>query len=201
MVSRYAPLRALRLSKPREEHGELDRLRVGQVVEVSAAVGDFPETGVLYSEKFFSKAREPRRVLMFHVGPDCACELSAPFDEIEGCELGLGLAQAAGIVAGYDEIRPLDLAEQQVLFPLILARLATSACIAMVRGAANPDHATWFSHLHSTWDALMVLADMVPREAEIALCSGCRVHRGATPVASLLEDRREKSLPGVLSLS
>ena len=114
---------------------------------------------------------------------------------------GLGLAQAAGIVAGYDEIRPLDLAEQQVLFPLILARLATSACIAAVRGAGDPDHATWFSHLRSTRDALLMLADMVPREAEIALCSGCRVHRGATTDTPSLAGRREKSLPGVLSLS
>ena len=114
---------------------------------------------------------------------------------------GLGLAQAANIVAGYDEIRPLDLAEQQVLFPLILARLATSACIAAARAAADPDHATWFSHLRSTRDALLMLADMVPREAEIVLCSGCRVHRPATTGAVPLTDRRGKSLPGVLSLS
>ena len=114
---------------------------------------------------------------------------------------GLGLAQAAGIVAGYDEIRPLDLAEQQVLFPLILARLAASACIAAVRVAGDPDHATWFSHLSSTRDALLMFADMVPREAEIALCSGCRVHRGSATDTSSLAGRREKSLPGVLSLS
>ena len=114
---------------------------------------------------------------------------------------GLGLAQAAGIVAGYDEIRPLDLAEQQALFPLILARLAASACIAAVRVAGDPDHATWFSHLSSTRDALLMLADMVPREAEIALCSGCRVHRGSATDTSSLAGRREKSLPGVLSLS
>ena len=114
---------------------------------------------------------------------------------------GVGLTQAASIVAGYDEIRPLNLIEQQVLFPLILARLATSACIAVVRGAADPDHATWFSHLHSTRDTLLVLAGMVPREAEIALCSRCRVHRGATTDAPSLTDRRENSLPAVLSLS
>jgi 4-aminobutyrate aminotransferase-like enzyme/Ser/Thr protein kinase RdoA (MazF antagonist) len=114
---------------------------------------------------------------------------------------GLDLAQAAGIVAGYDEIRALDLAEQQVLFPLILARLATSACIAAVRAAADPDHATWFSHLRSTRDALLMLADMAPREAEIALCSGCRVHRGETTGAPAVAERRKRSLPVVLSLS
>jgi len=114
---------------------------------------------------------------------------------------GLDLAQAAGIVAGYDKIRALDLAEQQVLFPLILARLATSTCIAAVRAAADPDHTTWFSHLLSTRDTLLMLVDVAPREAEIALCSGCRVHRGATPGVPALAERRERSLPGVLSLS
>ena len=57
---------------------------------------------------------------------------------------------ATALVAGYDSVRRLEALEEEALFPLVLARLATSACVAASRHCASPDHATWYSHQEST---------------------------------------------------
>ncbi|MCH2140419.1 MAG: aminotransferase class III-fold pyridoxal phosphate-dependent enzyme [Phycisphaerales bacterium] len=114
---------------------------------------------------------------------------------------GMELETAAAIVEGYDRVRPLDLSEQQALFPLMLARLATSACFAAVREETDPAHATWYGQLQSTREPLLKLAETAPRDAETALASACRVRRGACEETASLVERRRAHLPGVLSLS
>ena len=110
------------------------------------------------------------------------------------------LQHAASLVAAYDALRPLDLTEQQALFPLVMARLATSACIRAQR-AADPDDATDGESLQSTSEALLGHIHMAPRDAELILCSTCTVHRGPGKDSESMRLRRASALCGALSLS
>jgi hypothetical protein len=51
------------------------------------------------------------------------------------------LAAAAQVIGAYHRYHPLSAAEQQVLFPLILSRLAMSVCYAAHNRARNPEDA------------------------------------------------------------
>ena len=110
----------------------------------------------------------------------------------------IGLAQAAKLVGAYDAVRPLNDDEQQVLFPLVLARMATSACIEAQRVA---DAAATAGSLQPTGKALIEHAHTAPRDAELALCSFCCVHRGPGVDGSALQAARGEALPAVLSLN
>ena len=112
---------------------------------------------------------------------------------------GVGLEDAAAVVAGYDKIRKLDTTEQQALFPLMVARLATSACISATRSATDPDHSTWFSHRHSTEETLMALVDVAPRDAQVALCSTCAIRPECSPDTSARVDHRTTTHTGSLA--
>ena len=70
---------------------------------------------------------------------------------------GVGLDMATELVAGYESVRELQPIERAVLFPLILARLATSVCIAAERRAENPDHENWFVHAETAASTLISL--------------------------------------------
>ncbi len=110
------------------------------------------------------------------------------------------LQDAASLVAAYDAIRPLELTEQQALFPLVMARLATSACIRAQR-MADPDDATDGKSLQSTSEVLLGHIHMAPRDAELMLCSACTVHRGPGNDSDSMRSRRSSALGGALSLS
>lgn len=112
---------------------------------------------------------------------------------------GVGLNEGAHLVAGYAALRPLQPLEARVLFPLVLARLATSAAIAAHRRSRDPDHSTWFSHERSTLEALHRFAHLAPREAQEILVptSG----RPPAPPVEELQAHRRRALGPSLSLS
>lgn len=111
------------------------------------------------------------------------------------------LDDLATAVAAYDKRRPLTLAEQEALFPLMLARLATTICVAEARAQVNRDHETWFSHAGTARDALLKFQSVSPRHAQSVLCKGCMVQPPpAIDTAKLLDERRAR-LGSMLSLS
>ena len=77
---------------------------------------------------------------------------------------------AAAIVAGYHEVRPLRSEEQDLLFPLLRSRLATSALIGAARRAASPGHATWYSHEETTWRTIEALGSIALATGRSMLC-------------------------------
>ena len=111
------------------------------------------------------------------------------------------LNDASALVAGYDSIRPLQPSEEEVLFPLILARLATSACIAAKRRCDDPNHATWYSHVDSTLDAIHTLIQIAPIDAQQQLFSQCRANTEHHQSNVDLQRSRSKTLGPSLSLS
>ncbi|MCH2162488.1 MAG: aminotransferase class III-fold pyridoxal phosphate-dependent enzyme [Phycisphaerales bacterium] len=82
---------------------------------------------------------------------------------------GVDLESASELVAGYESVRALATEEREALFPLAMARLATSAVIGAVRRAEHADHATWFSHEQTTAAAIARMADVTPGDAAAAL--------------------------------
>ena len=109
---------------------------------------------------------------------------------------GVGPHQAARLVEGYQAARELEPQESLALLPLILARLATSICIAESRRVNAPDHETWFSHQASTWATLESLLAISPAEMKGVLF-GSLDHSDTT---SIQEDRSRLIGPS-LSLS
>jgi 4-aminobutyrate aminotransferase-like enzyme len=77
---------------------------------------------------------------------------------------------AAAIVSGYHEVRPLRSEEQDLLFPLLRSRLATSALIGAARRAASPEHATWYSHEETTWRTIEALGSIALATGRSMLC-------------------------------
>jgi len=100
------------------------------------------------------------------------------------------LETMAELVAGYDAIRPLQDEEEAALFPLVMARLATSLCIASERRRSTPSHDTWYEHQETTVAAMQSLKDVPPRIARTRLMHACRTTEDtATATAELLEAR------------
>ena len=77
---------------------------------------------------------------------------------------GVGVSHLTSLLAGYQSIRPLEPREREALFPLAVARLATSICVAETRRIGAPDHETWYSHQESTWRTLDSLMERSPAE-------------------------------------
>jgi len=94
------------------------------------------------------------------------------------------LPLAAAIVQGYATGRAADgealsSDERRLLFPLMLGRLSTTVLVGEARRAAEPDHATWFSHVGTAELAFDRLVGMDENEAYAALNGGQVDHRGA----------------------
>lgn len=104
------------------------------------------------------------------------------------------LEDVAALVAGYDAVRRLDAVEEESLFPLVLARLATSACIAAGRLCKTPDHATWYSHQDTTLVAIEQLAPIAPRDARALLFSACRTPDDPPARVETLQEARDALL-------
>ena len=100
------------------------------------------------------------------------------------CDLAITLAyvmlgeqdplQVAGQVIGaYQRSYPLTLAEQQALYPLILARLAMSVCYSAHNRARSPDDAYQVVSENSAWDLLNRLAQMPEAHAPQLIRAAC----------------------------
>jgi len=79
---------------------------------------------------------------------------------------------AAEIVAAYHAIRPLEVGELEVLFPLICGRLAASVATASERRRIDPDRSAWFSHEERAWQALRCWMEFDPVAAARRLGEG-----------------------------
>ena len=106
---------------------------------------------------------------------------------------------AAAIVSGYHSSRPLSSEEQQVLFPLLRSRLATSALIGAARRVKSPEHATWYSHQETTWRTIENLGSIAPAAGMSMLCRqiGTPGGRSRLSDASLLDKRRAITGPNL----
>ena len=82
---------------------------------------------------------------------------------------GIGLSESGCLLKGYHVVRPLEEVELEVLYPLVLARLATSALIGLTRRRAMPEHSTWFSHETSTLKAIGCVIELTPQAAKAQL--------------------------------
>ncbi len=109
---------------------------------------------------------------------------------------GMTIDSVSSLLCGYQSIRTLEQIELEAVVPLMLARMATSICIAETRRVDAPDHETWFSHQASTWAALDAITTHSPASLLDRLI-GKEVERD---VASLEEARRRHIGPS-LSLS
>lgn len=102
------------------------------------------------------------------------------------------LLAASDIVRGYESVRPLQSVEQEVLFPLVCGRLATSVTIAAARRREDPNRASWFVTEERAWRALQRFYDVEPSAAKETLC-GPRSAASDTardrPLEDLLESR------------
>ncbi len=85
------------------------------------------------------------------------------------------LALGSEFVAGYHSVRPLSSIEIEVLFPLILGRLATSVIISAQRRKIDPDRSAWFVTEDRAWRALSIYTQKSPVEAARILASATDV--------------------------
>ena len=106
------------------------------------------------------------------------------------------IESVAPLLAGYERIRTLDSIECEALMPLVIARLATSICIAETRRVDAPDHETWFSHQESTWKTLESLMARSP-----ASLSRLWRHEEIDVDIDKIESDRRRHLGPSLSLS
>jgi len=107
------------------------------------------------------------------------------------------LGIASEVVTGYSEIADVTAIEAELIYDLIRARLAVSACVAASRAdQGNPHHAV---SEFDVWDLLERLdyVDSVTAAAELARAAG----RDVPEVPSTLAERRQAVMGGALSLS
>jgi len=107
------------------------------------------------------------------------------------------LAVATDVVTGYAEIADVTTAEAEMIYDLIRARLAVSACVAASRAdQGNPHHLVSEDDVWELLDRLDYV-DAVAARTELARAAG----KGFSPSQSTLRDRRTLALGGALSLS
>jgi len=70
------------------------------------------------------------------------------------------VAAATPVIGGYQNVIPLTNLELDLLWPLILGRLATTICVATQRRQLDPDHPNWFVSEDRAWNLLGQLRDM-----------------------------------------
>ena len=127
------------------------------------------------------------------------------------CDLAIALAYhtldqedpleaAAVIIGAYHRVRPLSLDEIQVIFPLMLARLAVSVIISARRKKLDPTRKSWFVSEERAWKKLSTLSTIGPAQAAILLAGKTPLKpfddRGA-PAAELLKNRQRLIAPSV----
>jgi len=113
------------------------------------------------------------------------------------------IAAAAEIVGAYHGVRPLSVAEIEVLFPLICGRLANSVLIAAERRRIDPHRAAWFETEPHAWRALERFLAIDPATATAWLMEDTELSPPPSPFAprtQLLAHRRQR-FSDALSLS
>jgi 4-aminobutyrate aminotransferase-like enzyme len=83
------------------------------------------------------------------------------------------IGDASKIVEGYHSNYPLTETEIELLFPLILARLATSIAIAGYQTQLEPDNKYLLISQENVWDLLQRLMEIHPRFASYAFRQAC----------------------------
>ena len=114
---------------------------------------------------------------------------------------GVPLEVAASLIEGYDECRPLQPVEQELLVPLTLARLATYVVVNADRMAADPSDSMRNLHLDTAWSAINTCMAMSPCEARSMLCAGCRNDSDTGRTTGSIRSAREKYISPSLSLN
>lgn len=70
------------------------------------------------------------------------------------------LAAVKPVIDGYQSLSPLSEQELNLLWPLVLGRLATTISMATQRRLMDPDHPNWFVSEARAWSLLGVLKDL-----------------------------------------
>src|SRR5450631_2884886 len=89
------------------------------------------------------------------------------------------LSVAAQVIGTYHRYHPLTDAEQQVLFPLILSRLAMSVCYSAHNRSRNPNDPYQVVTEASAWDLLDKLEAWSTNDAHILMRAACATPAGA----------------------
>jgi 4-aminobutyrate aminotransferase-like enzyme/Ser/Thr protein kinase RdoA (MazF antagonist) len=107
------------------------------------------------------------------------------------------LSAAAWIVAGYHRVMPLEVRELQVLFPLIVMRLAVSVVNSALRQQARPDDPYVTISEAPAWAALEQLDTIHPRFAYYRFRQACGIEPvpGAGALAAWLTNHRDAFAP------
>jgi len=114
---------------------------------------------------------------------------------------GVTLEVAASLIEGYDERRPLQPVEQDLLVPLTLARLATYVVVNADRMSVHPANSMRNLHLDTAWAAINTCLAMSPVEARNILCSGCSIKGPMHDEPDSIRSAREKYISPSLSLN
>lgn len=70
------------------------------------------------------------------------------------------LETAGVLIEGYEELRPLSVAERAVLLPLVCGRLAVSLAICQARKRVDPNNPNWFTSEAPAWRLLRQVRDL-----------------------------------------
>ncbi len=105
------------------------------------------------------------------------------------------------LVTGYHAIRPLQARELDLVLPIALSRLATSALIGARRAIDDPDHATWHSHADSTFHAIRRFGTIAPQTASSSLRTACGIPTSDVVDRERLLSTRDDRLGRNLSLA
>jgi 4-aminobutyrate aminotransferase-like enzyme len=118
-------------------------------------------------------------------------------------ELDDPLEAGALVVGAYDDVRPLETAELDVLFPLICGRLAASVAVAAERRHEDPDRSEWFVTEERAWRLLRALVGFEPAEARavLAASTGAAVERDAGAAPRELLEKRKVHIGSSLSIA
>jgi len=129
------------------------------------------------------------------------------------CELAIALSYimqrssrpfeaAARVVKAYRSERELTTDELDVLFPLVLGRLAVTVTMCAKRRRIDPDRSSWFASEETAWALLKDLEKVSPTEGSERLRGGgerVRGDQGATP--ERLTEKRRQLINPALSLA
>ena len=73
------------------------------------------------------------------------------------------------LTEGYQRLRSLSVAELDMVYPLVCARLAVSVCVANKRKTIDPDNPNWFGGEGAAWRMLGQLQGIGPKPFGLAL--------------------------------
>ncbi len=70
------------------------------------------------------------------------------------------LAAAMPVIEAYDSVYPLNTLEHELLWPLVLGRIATTISVAASRRQMDPNHPNWFVSEAKAWRLLAQLSEL-----------------------------------------